>query len=536
MSALPAIRYAAVETSWRALTYFNAYRFLVSFLFASLYWIGQLPQPLGVYDETLFAAVVHVYMLSSLAAMFFIHLQRPRYKLQAAALVCVDIFVITLLMYSSAGLSSGFGMLLVIVVAAGALLIPGKIGFLFAAIAAIAVLGHEAYLQLKLLFPQHNYTHAGFLGITFFLTAFIGNALASRVQVSEERARQSAIELQNLARLNEHIVQHLQSGIVVLDRDLRITLLNGAAGRLLGADRSVVGRPIGELSGELERSARAWMNGAERHTVVVPVARGQAELQASFARLKSENRENLLVFMEDVATLRQRAQQMKLASLGRLTASIAHEVRNPLGAISHAGQLLSESGLLGGEERRLTAIIEEQSRRLNGIIEDIMNISRRSPTQPEGLDLRDWLEEFRVEFLRRHELEPQALVLEHDAGRIDARFDPDQLHQVLWNLCENGIRYSRHTPLLRLRCGVREDSARPYIDVIDTGPGVAPEVREQLFEPFYTTEPEGTGLGLYIARELCEANQAMLHLETTGNDGSCFRITLAHPHRRHAIN
>ena len=524
------------ETNWRALTYFNAYRFLVAFLFASLWWIGQLPQPLGAYDQTLFAVADHAWVLFSLVAMFLMRLQWPPYPVQVTAHIVTDIVVITLLMYASAGLSSGFGMLLVIAVAGGALLSPGKIGILFAAIAAIAVLGHEAYLQLNSTLSQHNYTHAGFLGMTFFMTAFIGNALASRVQESEALARHRAIDLQSLARLNEHIVQHLQSGIIVLDENLRVTLLNGSAGRLLGADLEAVGTPIGSLSPALEESVRNWMQGAEGRTVVVPAAHGASDLQASFTRLKTESRVDVLIFVEDVATLRQRAQQMKLASLGRLTASIAHEVRNPLGAISHAGQLLSESRSINGEERRLTAIIEEHSRRVNGIIEDIMTISRRSRTQPESLDLRDWLEEFRSEFVRRQRLEDDAVALECEGDHIEARMDPDQLHQVLWNLCENGIRYSRRKPLLRLRCGVRRDSDRPFIEVVDTGPGIDPEAREQLFEPFYTTEADGTGLGLYIARELCEANQATLHLSSTDGGGSCFRVTLAHPHRQQVIN
>ena len=526
----------AGETNWRALTYFNAYRFLVACLFTSLYWVGQLPEPLGVYDEKLFAGAVHLYVLFSLAATFFIRLHWPRYPVQVAGHIALDIVVITLLMYASAGLSSGFGMLLVIAVAGGALLKPGKIGILFAAIAAIAVLCHEAYLQLRLPFPQHNYTHAGFLGITFFITAFIANGLAARVQESEALARQRAIDLEKLARLNEHIVQHMQSGIVVLDEQLRITLMNGAAAKLLGAGAGAVDGPIGALSPALEQNVQAWMQGAESWTAVIPAAQGGNELQISFTRLKTENRVDVLVFVEDVATLRQRAQQMKLASLGRLTASIAHEVRNPLGAISHAGQLLSESRSLDAEERRLTTIIEEHSRRVNGIIEDIMNISRRSRTQPESLDLRDWLEEFRSEFVRRQELDAGAITLEREGGSIQARMDPDQLHQVLWNLCENGIRYSRHMPLLRLRCGIRKDSDRPFIDVIDNGPGIAPEAREQLFEPFYTTEAEGTGLGLYIARELCEANQATLQLTSTDGGGSCFSVMLAHPHRQQVIN
>ncbi|MGH8245120.1 MAG: two-component system sensor histidine kinase NtrB [Gammaproteobacteria bacterium] len=524
------------ETSWRALTYFNAYRFLVGFLFVSLYWIGQLPQPLGAYDSGLFSASAHIYLLISLLAAAFITLQKPPYLIQVTAQVLADIVIITLLMYSSAGLGSGFGMILVIVVAGGSLLSPGKIGILFAALAAIAVLGHELYSQLHRLFPQPNYTHAGFLGITFFVTAFICNALASRVEKSEALAEQSAIALQNLARLNEHIVQHLQSGIIVLDSGLRVTLINSAARELLNAGAVPIGVKIDELSARLAEAVNSWAAGVSGRMVVIPAEKGSVEMQASFSRLSMEKREDLLVFLDDVAVLRQRAQELKLASLGRLTANIAHEVRNPLGAISHASQLLSESRTLNGEEKRLTAIIEEHSRRVNSIVQDIMNISRRDRARLEMFELDNWLRDFTKEFIARRALRPDSIKLDFQDKEIKVRMDSDQLNQVLWNLCENGIRYSRQSPLLVLRCGIKPDTQRPYLEVIDNGPGIELGRRDQLFEPFFTTESRGTGLGLYIARELCEANQAMLHLRSSTDTGCCFRIDFAHPDRQHAIS
>jgi two-component system sensor histidine kinase PilS (NtrC family) len=279
-----------------------------------------------------------------------------------------------------------------------------------------------------------------------------------------------------------------------------------------------------------------WQRARGFSTTVLSVAAAGVDVQASFARLSAETRVATLVFLEDVAVLRQRAQQLKLASLGRLTASIAHEVRNPLGAISHAGQLLSESPALDDEERRLTAIIEEQSRRVNRIVEDILRISRRRQARTERVDLYRWLGDFRSEFLLHYNLSPPDIALELDAGPIEAGMDPDQLHQVLWNLCENGLRYSRGTPLLLIRGGIQRDTGRPFVEVVDRGPGVAAEIREQLFEPFFTTEAQGTGLGLYVARELCEANQALLQLRYAGPGGTCFRIDFAHPQRQHAIS
>ncbi|MFT5350303.1 MAG: two-component system sensor histidine kinase PilS (NtrC family), partial [Gammaproteobacteria bacterium] len=185
------------NVSWEALTYFNFYRFLVSFLFVSLYWVGQLPEPLGEYDSRIFGIAAHVYLLVSMSAQLFVRLKVPAYVMQVAANVFLDIIIITTMMYASAGLNSGFGMLLVIAVAGGSLLSTKKMGFLYASVTTIAVLGHEGYMQLQHFGVSPNYTHAGFLGITFFATAAISHALAKRVEVSEALAEERAIDLEN---------------------------------------------------------------------------------------------------------------------------------------------------------------------------------------------------------------------------------------------------------------------------------------------------------------------------------------------------
>jgi len=226
---------------------------------------------------------------------------------------------------------------------------------------------------------------------------------------------------------------------------------------------------------------------------------------------------------------------MKLASLGRLSASIAHEIRNPLGAISHAGQLLSESESLGEEDRRMTNIIEDHSKRVNNIIENVMRISRREPAVPAEIELGSYLRDFVEEFRSSHELDSNTIKLNIKKKAIDARMDPGQLNQVLWNLCENGMRYSKSKAALDLECAVREDSKRPYIDVIDHGPGIAADIVDNLFEPFFTTDSGGTGLGLYISKELCEANQATLNLQSNTEHGCTFRINFSHPEKQHVL-
>ncbi len=241
------------------------------------------------------------------------------------------------------------------------------------------------------------------------------------------------------------------------------------------------------------------------------------------------------MFLDDVSTLRQHAQKLKLASLGRLTASIAHEVRNPLGAISHAAQLLHESIDVKDEEKRLVSIITEQSTRVNSIIESVLSISRRERSVVSPVNLFNWLEEFVQEISGRMFLNAGDITVECNNKDVIANIDSGQLFQIMWNIFENGLRYSTHSPYLILRCDINHDSSRTYIDIIDNGNGISDELAENLFEPFFTTEKTGTGLGLFIARELCEANQASLILHKNDHNGCVFRINFSHPDKRQEL-
>jgi two-component system sensor histidine kinase PilS (NtrC family) len=164
-----------------------------------------------------------------------------------------------------------------------------------------------------------------------------------------------------------------------------------------------------------------------------------------------------------------------------------------------------------------------------------MSISRRDRAQPELLDLEHWLNDFMYEFSTSNNIDESDVELCIPDYEVIVNIDPSQLRQILLNLVENGVRDSRHKPLIRLEYGTIDDSQRPFLDIIDTGKGLPAEIQEQLFEPFFTTESAGTGLGLYIARELCEANQAILSLDSSSESGSCFRILFPHPDKQHNI-
>ncbi len=535
MNTAVIVNYSAA-TSWKALTYYNLYRFLIAFLFVALYWIGQLPEPLGQYDRNIFGIASHIFLFISVSAQFLIRLRRPPFVYQVTGQVLLDIVLISAFIYSSAGLNSGFGMLMVIAIAGGSILIPGRIGFFFAAIATLAVLGHEVYFQLAMDRPSPNYIHAGFLGVTYFVTAFIGHALARKVEISEALAEQRAVDLENLGKLNEHIVQRLQSGIIVLDDKLNIRLSNESASNLLGVKINIVFNELGKIYPGLIAPIKDWINGAGASTFVIKTGVTAVEIQVSLVKLRMDNTSEILIFLDDVSKMRQQAQQLKLASLGRLTASIAHEVRNPLGAISHAAQLLNESEILDQEEKKLTAIITEQSVRVNSIIENVLSISRRERSVPSAINLNTWLKDFSEELKTRFSLAKEDIEFRFARENIYANMDPDQLYQVMWNVCENGVRYSHNKPVLTISCEMNHESRRPYLDIIDYGSGIDSRIVDRLFEPFTTTEIKGTGLGLFIARELCEANQATLQLYANTGNGCIFRIYFSRPDRRQVMS
>jgi two-component system sensor histidine kinase PilS (NtrC family) len=290
-----------------------------------------------------------------------------------------------------------------------------------------------------------------------------------------------------------------------------------------------------ELSPELHAHAQAWRAdpiGSQSAGVSFPARDGSTSITPHFAPLGRKRPAAALIFLEDAGLFAERVQQEKLAALGRLTASIAHEIRNPVGAMSHAGQLLGESQVLGEQERRLTAIIHKNAERISGIVENVLQLSRRDQTRPERLTLAAWLNEFTAEFRATHELRDGELTLAELERELEVQMDPSHLHQVLWNLCDNALKYaSAAAAPIELRSGRVSASGRPFLEVLDYGPGIDEELRDRIFEPFVTTTHGGTGLGLFIARQLCECNGASLRYEPRAGGGSVFRIVFADPQR-----
>jgi two-component system sensor histidine kinase PilS (NtrC family) len=525
---------ASGEPPWQPLGYFSLYRILLAGLLFVLVTWGGAPRPLGAYDLTLFHYVSGTYLALGFLDAAFVRARWPAFGVQVVLQVFTDIVALTLLMHASGGVASGFGLLMVVAIAGGSILMHGRIAVLFAALASLSVLTQQIYVWLNSPFPATNYPHAGILGAAFFATAWLAWVSAQRLRESEALAARREVDLANLSQLSQHIVERMQAGILAIDPGGVVRLANKSAQRLLGLSQRPSGRSIEESSHALAERLSDWHSESGHSSYLIQPARGQLQLQVSFAALGTAAREGVLVFLEDTAVMNQRAQELKLASLGRLSASIAHEIRNPLSAISHAGQLLGESSHLDAEDQRLTRIIRDNSERMNVVIENVLQLGRGRRAEPTELALGPWLESLVDELDSLGLIARAQVTLTVEPPDLHVRADPSQLRQVVWNLCENAAQHSGDEPRLQLEARISPDNRRPVLDVRDQGDGIEAALVDVVFEPFFTSRAGGTGLGLYIARELCAGNQAALtHVPT--EVGCCFRITFSDPRRRRPV-
>jgi len=526
------------DLTWRVLGTLNVFRLLVAVVLLALYFAGQDPRFFGDRYPGLFAATAAGYLVFSIVFGLAI---RQRW-VQAAPLiysqVIVDIAAIVILMHASGGISSGLGGLLVVSVGATSLILPLRVPTFFAALAALSILGEQFFSQLGGVSDSGNYPAAGVLGAIIFAISMAAKPLAGRIQASEALARQRGVDLANLSELNQYIVQHLRESIVVVADDDSIRLINASAAKLLGVPERANGLPIGEFAPALAGFLEAWREDLEQsaHRELESSERvGGARMIAHLATLgpDKERRGPALIFLEDAGVMNARVQQSKLASLGRLSASIAHEIRNPVGAMSHAGQLLAESDAISQDDLRLTEIIQTNAERVSHIIDNVLQLSRRESSQPERLLLAPWLEDFVAEFARTLELNEGELCIVEVPDDLSVRMDPSHLRQVMWNLCDNAVRYASETGgiFVELQAGITAQNRRPYLEVLDQGHGVDPASLDKIFEPFFTDKQGGTGLGLYISKELCELNQASLIAQPRPGGGSIFRIVFPDPER-----
>jgi len=530
---------AATDSSplaWRVLTLVNLFRLLVAVLLTVMF-LTITPRRVGQAYPDLFVGTISAYFAYALLSIATVKRRWPEVSIQTIAGLCIDVFAIAALTYASGGTTSGLASLLVLPIGALSFLVRQRLALMFAAIATLAVLVQQTLTALAAGAESSDFASAGIVGALIFIVTLGVGPLARNLRESEERVRQREVDVANLAELNQFIVQHLRESILVVDAHDTIRLINESAALLLNGANVPQGTPLGEVSPRLLYLLESWRRRSDDWhltTMTMLASDGGTMVQPHFVSLDSSGKGPTLVFLEDTTLIVERVQQSKLAALGRLSASIAHEIRNPVGAMSHAAQLLAEAPSLSTQERRLTDIITNNGERVSTIINNVLQLSRRDTTRPERLELNAWVDEFLAEFRQTSEVDERGIRLLDPAGELDVRVDPSHLYQLLWNLCENALKYGRRNDNdapVELRTGRIQTSDRPFLEIIDRGPGISQADAERIFEPFFTGSKGGTGLGLFIARELAQCNRATLIYEPRTGGGSVFRVVFADPQR-----
>jgi two-component system sensor histidine kinase PilS (NtrC family) len=526
------------STFWRSLQTLTVTRIVIA-LVLLLYLSVDVRR--GRLDGALYAETCIAYVLAALLFAAVAQRWRRRFLWQLSGQVIVDIVAISLLYLAAGGMRSGLALLYLFPLAGAAILAPLLLALFSAALATLFVLG-ESFWRIVMRADELPLTQAGLTGAAFFAVVLVVNRLAARLIKQEELAARRGADLRIQQAIYRIVVDDVADGILVLGCDGTVFGGNPAARRMLGLEMQpgedgnvflLTDLPALE---PVAQSFAAWVGCCmiapaaatggfvtvkRWHETEGPV-RGRLDqpvhLKLRFARVETPEgaAERSLVFLQDVSAIENQAQQLKLASMGRLTASIAHEVRNPLSAIGHATSLLAED-LHGPAEVRLLRIVNDNVARVNRMVEDILKLSRK--VQPNGtpVALDDFLPELRAEFTEMHGMAGDIVWVGAAHGR-SVRFDSLHLREVLVNLLGNAIRYASGKPASIRVVPVLDATGRMELHVQDDGPGITPEVRAHLFEPFYTTSSKGTGLGLYLARELCLNNGAMLDYEYRTED------------------
>jgi two-component system sensor histidine kinase PilS (NtrC family) len=538
--AAPARSSETRETLWRTLLTFNVTRVVITFVLliylglstkSELAWVGQ-----SYYLEACVAYLVGAIFYTSMAFYF-----RRRFLLQLLSQLTIDVVSISILYVISGGTKSGLAILYLFPLAGSAILAPLLWALFFASSITIVLLAESSY-QLFIGAPNVSISQAGLYGAAFFAAVLVVNRLADKLIAQEELAARRGKDLRVQQAINRLIIADMGDGVLVVSRDGTVLTGNPAAERMLGlsmpSDKPLYRMaeipalmPIAEAFFMWKARVAKVRPTLENSSLFVMVKPGDdpslqnsttiwggrreltAHLKLRFAKVEEEGltEERSVIFLQDVTEIENQAQQLKLASMGRLTASIAHEVRNPLSAISYASSLLSEEVSAPGPSR-LLSIIGDNVKRLNQMIEDILSLSRKAQAHGEPLALAAFFDELLDEFRETNNVAKE-LIYVGDMGSYSVHFDPLHLREVLMNLLSNALRYASGADgSIRIQA-VTEGLGRLELHVQDDGPAISQEVRAHLFEPFYTTSSKGTGLGLYLARELCLNNGAMLDYE-----------------------
>jgi len=516
---------------WRILRALSLYRLLLVILLLMLHESGYTGTMFGALSTGYFHSICLSYALAALLILLPVQYGFPSPRIQAHLQFGLDLAAIAGLTAAAGGASSGLGMLLVTPAVSCSLVLDRRSALLQAMAATLIVVSTE-WLATNPGQLTPDITASAVLGTILLGSSFAANAVAQRARYSEAQAARVGMDLAQLSRLNERIIANLQTGVLLINEDRQLRLLNAAARRLIGLSDARPGQQLDELFPTLVEALDQWQVNPLRELPPLIAPTGHHELIARPMALgvgAGGSEASTMILLEEATRVREQAQQMKLAALARLSASIAHEIRNPLSAIHQAGQLLAESPTLTAQELRLVSMIVRHSERINRIVESVMGMSRRDEAIPARLDLHSWLIALIEQYEEGAPARVDAIQLDENSEHAVARFDPAHLQRILFNFWDNSFDHGGRPASeirVRLHIGTLGEPPQSYLDIMDNGLGIPSALLDRVFEPFFSTSHGGTGLGLYLSRELCDNNQARLEYRP-GDPGACFRIIFA---------
>ena len=487
---------AASESQWRSLFFFNVYRLIVAVLLIASVGIFS-DSVFGSRNAALFLYAAGLYALVSVGSFITIRARRPDFDLQLTFQVAADVLFITSLMYASGGVGSGLGLLLLAALAAAGMISRGHLTLAYASLATLGVLLGQTVEVAFARASVASYVQTGLLSVGYFATAWLARTLARYTVASELLAKQREVDLANLAQVNQLVIQDMQDGVLVVDERGEVWQINRRAVEILGPPpEGGKEMQLGNYAPALAERLRKWRDDTDESADPLRTVIAQKLMGARFVPVARNRRDGVVIFLEDLTRVQAQAQQMKLAAMGRLTANIAHEIRNPLSAINHATELLLEEPEIAQTQGRLLQIVHENAQRLDRMVQDVLKLSRRDRAHRETFLLSEFLNTFVGQFCQIEKIEPEmiGLVVEKDQSIV---FDRSHLNQVMWNLCRNALRYCQRKPgSIAIRTRGLPASAGLELSVKDDGAGVPEAIRPHLFEPFFTTAASGTGLGV----------------------------------------
>lgn len=508
--------------------FFSLYRVLTAALLVFVCFSSYARVVITIDSPHLLGAVAILYLIASTAIFSMVHTKLKRLIWASRVGLGLDIVAAALAIQFSQGLDSGIATLLVMNIACGAVVFPLPSALAYATAASIS--GFVLYtwdVQRTGGLPERSVGEVAVYVLIYFAVTGLAQLLQSEVAKRQQVVERQETDIAGLSQLNDLIIRRMRTGVLVLSDD-DIVRFNEAAWVLLGSPAAQASTKLAERSPELWARFEHWRRTGSNDEQALSVADGTPEVVPRFVAVPQAGRPTTIVFLEDTSMVARQAEELTLSSLGRLSASIAHEIRNPLGAISHASQLLAESEHLNEGDLHLLGIVRKHCLRMNAIIENILQLSRRKRSRPEAIDLAAWLQDFAQEFRSVQPLGQDQLHTEVAEQLPMVLFDPDQLQQVAWNLAKNALRYGRQPgqpAQIWLKARRLDDFGPVVLEVNDAGPGVDPKLAKEIFDPFFSTGEQSTGLGLYIASQICLANQASLDQVPAPEGGACFRVS-----------